>query len=230
MLNKPAGSAIVDDITFITEPFFRPGVVDQSIQAVTANGVSYVTAAGNFGVKSYESIFHPATGNPPSGLPGKAHDFGGGDIFQNDSLKGTVLQPGVYTIVLQWEDDIYSLGGSGGTVNDLDIYLTDNNGVTLFGFNRNNLGGDPIEILPFTVIANTVTNILIVNASSTAPTSNLRFKYVVFRGDIKINEFNIGNSTIVGQGNSPNAITVGAALYSNTPAFGVNTFPVGDGG
>lgn len=216
---------ITDDITFITEPFFRQGVVESSIQAVTANGVSYVTAAGNFGVKSYESIFQPAAGNPPSGLVGKAHDFGGGDIFQNDSIKGSILQPGIYTIVLQWEDDIYSLGNNTGTVNDLDIYLTDNNGVTLFGFNRNNIGGDPIEVLPFTVTANTATNILVVNASasSTATTSNLRFKYVVFRGELKINEYNQGNSTIVGQGNAVNAITVGAALYSNTPAYGVSS-------
>ncbi len=216
---------ITDDITYITEPFFRQGVVENSIQAVTANGVSYVTAAGNFGVKSYESIFQPAAGNPPSGLTGKAHNFGGGDIFQNDSIKGSVLQPGIYTIVLQWEDDIYSLGNNTGTVNDLDIYLTDNNGVTLFGFNRNNLGGDPIEVLPFTVTANTTTNILIVNASasSTSTSSNLRFKYVVFRGDFKVNEYDQGNSTIVGQGNAVDAITVGAALYSNTPAYGVSS-------
>jgi hypothetical protein len=214
---------IVDDITFITEPFFKKGVVENSISDVTASGVNYVTAAGNFGVKSYESIFQPEAGNPPGGLTGKAHNFGNGDIFQNDSLKGSVLQPGIYTIVLQWQDDIYSLGNNSGTVNDLDIYLTDDNGVTLFGFNRNNVGGDPIEVLPFTVTANTATNILIVNASasSTATTSHLRFKYVVFRGDIKINEYNQGNSTIVGHSNAADAITVGAALYTNTPAFGV---------
>ena len=223
-LADSACNVIVDDITFITEPFFRQGVVEKSIQAVTANGVSYVTAAGNFGAKSYTGIFQPASGSLPSGLTGKAHDFGGGDIFQNDSLKGSLLTPGIYTIVLQWEDDIYSLGNNTGTVNDLDIYLTDNNGVTLFGFNRNNLGGDPIEVLPFTVTANTATNILIVNssASSTSTTSNIRFKYVVFRGDLKINEYNQGNSTIVGQGNAVDAITVGAALYSNTPEYGVN--------
>jgi len=221
-LADSACNVIVDDITFITEPFFRPGVVESSIKAVTAQGVSYVTAAGNFGVKSYENIFNPATTALPAGLTGKAHNFGGGDIFQNDSLKGNILTPGIYTIVLQWEDDIYSLGNNSGTVNDLDIYLTDNNGVTLFGFNRNNLGGDPIEVLPFTVTANTATNVLIVNSSAGANwTGNLRFKYVVFRGDLKINEYNNGYSTIVGQGNADSAITVGAALYTNTPAYGV---------
>ncbi|MEO6490539.1 MAG: MBG domain-containing protein [Ferruginibacter sp.] len=210
---------IVDDITFITEPFYKPGVVETAINDVSAAGVSYVTAAGNFGSKSYEAAFNPA--NPPAGLTGKAHNFGGGDILQSDSLKGTLLTPGVYTIVLQWVDDIYSLGTSTtGTVNDLDIYFGGNNGTSLFGVNRNNLGRDPIEVLPYIVTSDTVMNIVIVNASGTS-SANLRFKYVVFRGDLKINEYQQGSSTIVGQGNANAAITVGAALYSNTPAFGV---------
>lgn len=213
-------NVIVDDITFITEPFFKAGVVENAIKAVTDKGVSYITAAGNFGSKSYESTFNPA--NAPAGLTGKAHNFGGGDILQSDSVKGTVLTPGIYTIVLQWVDDIYSIGETAtGTVNDLDIYLADDNGVPLFGFNRDNTGGDPIEVLPFKVTANTVTNILVINASPN-PSPNLRFKYVVFRGDLTINEFNSGHSTIVGQGNSPEAITVGAARYTKTPAYGTS--------
>lgn len=215
-------NVIVDDITFITAPFFKPGVVENSIKTVTQAGVSYVTAAGNFGVKSYESVLNPVA--PPAGLTGRAHNFNGGDIFQNDSLKGTLLQPGIYTIVLQWTDNIYSLDGSGGTTHDLDIYLTDDNGITLFGFNRNNLGGDPIEILPFTVTANTATNILVVDASAgpTDLTSTVRFKYIVFRGNLKINEHNQGTSTIAGHGSADSAITVGAALYTNTPPYNVN--------
>src|SRR5262249_26544569 len=55
--------------------------------------------------------------------------------------------------------------------------------------------------------------------------SNVHFKYVVFKipeGGFVINEFNGGNSTIVGQANSTSAITTGAVLYSNTPPFGVD--------
>ncbi|RYG52188.1 MAG: hypothetical protein EOO01_07050 [Chitinophagaceae bacterium] len=181
---------IVDDITYITEPFFKSGVVGAAIRDVTQQGVHYLTAAGNFGNKSYESNFTPAAA--PAGLIGQAHSFASGDILQNDSLKGSIAQPGVYTIVLQWVDDIYSLGGSAtGTQHDFDIYLADDAGNILFGMNRNNLGGDPIEVLPFTVTANTATNIVIVKEASApgALTSNLRLKYVVFRGDLKINEY-----------------------------------------
>jgi subtilisin family serine protease len=142
--------------------------------------------------------------------------FGGGDIYQRISLT-----PGNYTIVLQWDDPLYSLRQTPGASVDLDIYLSNTDGTTLFGFNRNNLGGDPFEVLPFTVSGgNAVTNLMIIRAAGTA---NVNLKYVVFRGDVFINEYNtVGNSTIVGQANAAGAMAVGAVLYSNTPAFGVN--------
>ena len=216
-------NVIVDDITFITEPFFKKGTVDDAITEVTNNGVVYVTAAGNFGNKSYGAVFNPV--NAPAGLKGKAHNFGGGDILQSNSLKGSPANPGVYTIVLQWVDDIYSLSGA-GTINDLDIYLADDAGNPILGYNRNNIGGDPIEVLPFSVTDNALANIMIINTSDN-PSPNLRFKYVVFRGDLKINEYNSESSTIIGHGKSSESFTVGAARYSKTPAFGV-TIPVAE--
>jgi hypothetical protein len=202
---------MVDDITFITEPFFQDGVVSQAVNEVSAQGVAYFTSAGNFANKSYASIFNPTT--PPAGVAGTAHNFGG-NIYQS-----VTLNPGVYTIVMQWADPIYSLGQtSTGTLNDFDIYLT-NNGTSLFGFNRNNIGGDPIEVLPFTVAATTTTNILITRNSGIG---NVWFKYIIFRGDAVINTFNSGNSTIVGQANAEGAFTIGAVRYNHTPAYGVN--------
>ena len=202
---------IVDDVTYITEPFFQDGVVAKAVDQVTAQGVSYFSSAGNFGNKSYSGLFSPAP--PPTGVTGSAHNFGGGDILQ-----GITLIPGTYTVVLQWTDSIYSLGQTQtGTNNDLDIYLADSTGSKLFGFNRNNLGGDPLEVLPFTVTQNTTSNFMIVRASGN---SNVNFKYVVFRGELNIAEHQQGNSTIVGQANAAGAMAVGAVLYTNSPAFG----------
>jgi hypothetical protein len=95
---------ICDDITYLTEPFFYDGVVSKAVNDVTALGVSYFTAAGNFGTQSYEAVFAPAPA--PDGIVGLAHDFGNGDIFQN-----ITLIPGEYTLVLQWEDLFYSQPG-----------------------------------------------------------------------------------------------------------------------
>jgi hypothetical protein len=144
-LQQAGCDIIVDDVTYITEPFFQDGVVAKAVDQVKNLGVSYFSAAGNYGKNSYQSVFTPVT-TPPAGvtIPAgtQAHNYGGGSVFQNISLK-----PGNYMVVLQWTDDIYSLGqtATGGTKNDLDIYLTDNNGQTLFGFNRNNIGGDPLK-------------------------------------------------------------------------------------
>lgn len=202
---------IVDDITYITEPFLDDGIVARAVDSAAAQGVSYFSAAGNFAEKSYAAFFNPAPA--PADLMGEAHDFSGGDLFQKVSL-----ERGSYTIVLQWQDSIYSSGEtSSGTANDLDIYLTDDAGNTLFGFNRVNTAGDPLEVLSFTVKEKTTSNILIVRSSGTA---NVYFKYIVFRGELSIDEYQTGSSTIVGQANAEGAMAVGAVLYTNTPAFG----------
>ncbi|HNP54111.1 MAG TPA: hypothetical protein PKK69_05825, partial [Ferruginibacter sp.] len=75
---------IVDDITYLTEPYFTDGVVSKAVDEVTASGVQYFTSAGNFGNKSYESEFHPIPA--PAGFTGMAHDFGGGVPYQTLNL------------------------------------------------------------------------------------------------------------------------------------------------
>ena len=209
-------NVICDDITYITEPFFRDGMIAQAVDYVNGLGASYWTSAGNYGNLSYEGIYTPTAA--PGSIVGTAHDFGGGDRFQSISLT-----PGSYLIVLQWEDEFYSIDQLPvGTANDLDIYLTYDNGITLFGFNRNNIGGDPFEVLPFTVTQNTSTNILITRETGTG--SNVHFKYVVFSGSPTINEFNTGNySTIVGQANALGAVTTGAVLYRDRKSTRLNS-------
>ena len=208
---KAAGCNIItDDITYITEPFLKDGVVASAVGEVTAGGTTYITAAGNFAKKSFDAVFTPM--NAPGSLGGKAHDLGSGNPFMD-----VTLVPGQqYTIVLQWLDSIYSLGetASNGTRNDLDIYLTPNtDGTALFGFNRNNLNGDPIEFLPFIYSGPASTHLLVVNNTpNDAGNPPPRFKIVVFQGDITFNNYS-GGSTIIGQSNADSAITVGAARF-----------------
>jgi hypothetical protein len=205
-------SILVDDITYITEPFFQDGVVSKAVESVSSQGVSYFTSAGNFGSRAYEAVFNPTAA--PAGYTGEAHDFGSGDVYQSISL-----EQGTYTIAMQWEDDFYSLQQDNGAQNDLDIYLVDQFGNRLFGFNRNNLTGDPLEILPFVVRSNVNANLIVTRKSGSG---NIRFKYIIFRGSIKFNEYEQGTATVVGQANAASAMSVGAVLYSNTPAYGVN--------
>jgi hypothetical protein len=213
-LQQAGCNIIVDDITYISEPFFRDGLVSAAVDEVSASGVTYFSAAGNFGTKSYQQAFYPTTA--PDGITGQAQNFagpvGGTDIYQS-----ITLVPGNYTVVLQWDD-----GTPGNaTSSDFDIYLTRQDGTTLFGFNRVNTGGPAVEVLPFTVVGqNALTNFMIIRASGTGAAT---LKYVIFRGDVQINEYATpGASTLVGQPNAAGAIAVGAVLYSNTPEYGVN--------
>ncbi len=212
-LQQAGCDVIVDDISYISEPLFRDGVVAQAVNAVKAQGVSYFSAAGNFGINSWQGTFAPVAA--PAGVVGQAHNFasgtGGTDIFQ--SIK---LYQGDYTVVLQWDDG--TVGNT--TSSDLDIYLANTSGNTLFGFNRMNIGGDALEVLPFVVTADSVlSNIVIIRETGTAPVT---VKYVVYRGKLKINEYGTLNaSTISGQANAAGAIAVGAVLYTNTPEYGV---------
>ncbi len=212
-LEQAGCDVIVDDISYISEPFFRDGVIAQAVDAVKMLGVSYFSAAGNFGTSSWQGTF--ASAPAPAGVTGTAHNFANG-FGGTDILQSVMLYQGDYTVVLQWDD------GTAGTTtsSDIDIYLAASSGNILFGFNRMNIGGDPIEILPFTVTADSVlSNIMIVRAAGTAAAS---LKYVVYRGKVKINEYSgLTASTITGQANAAGAIAVGAVLYTNTPEYGV---------
>lgn len=202
---------IVDDITYVTEPFLRDGVVAQTVNNVVSQGVTYFSSAGNFGNKSYESVFTGVT-NTAVIPTGQIHRFGStaADIYQNINLK-----PGTYTIVLQWSDEFHSLGSTAGVQTDMDLYLVGANGFTLFGFNRSNLSGDPFEVCPFTVREETNAKVMIVRA---AGTGNVRFKYIIFRGEGTILDYQTGTSSIVGHPNADSAIAVGAMLYANIPS------------
>ena len=106
---------IVDDISYITEPFFRDGVVAKAVDEAVGQGVTFFSSAGNFGNWSYEDTFVPGS-NTPRTISGTAHDFGGGDIYQMVNLA-----EGFYTIVLQWDDG--SDPTEATTQTDLDLYL-----------------------------------------------------------------------------------------------------------
>ncbi|MCL6257633.1 S8 family serine peptidase [Aquiflexum sp. TKW24L] len=237
-LAEAKSNVIVDDITYITEPFFKDGRVAKAVNEVTAKGVSYFTSAGNFGSKSFEGTFNPVTDefialplNDGEWERGRVHEFSSGNTTQSMNVFPSQSGPAVYMVVLQWDDPLYSIN-SQGSLYDLDIYLKDYKGVPLFGFNRNNTNGDPIEVLSFTVSEATTLELVIAReceaCSDIDSNKGIKFKYVVFRGELDPNDPNrIEASTIVGHANAEGAMTVGAVLYSNTSAFGFNPVPPG---
>jgi Subtilase family len=50
-------NVIVDDVFYITEPFFSDGVIAQAVDQVAGSGAAYFSSAGNHAQNSYQSLY-----------------------------------------------------------------------------------------------------------------------------------------------------------------------------
>ena len=235
-LEAAGADVIVDDLLYLNEPMFEDGIVAQAVDAVTANGVAYYSAAGNQGRQGYETTFRD------SGeylcleifLPyddcdiqyervGKLHDFDPGPgqhLFQSITIPlGATL-----TIAMQW-DELF-----GNAKIDHDVVLLDETGTSWyeFGANDNVITGEGWEVLQFTndeflgpgttdfTIAITYDDIDSVNPSATL------LKAVFFGNGITINDFPSDSGTLIGHANAAGAAAVGAAFFLETPEYGID--------
>jgi hypothetical protein len=212
---------IVDDIIYLAEPMFQDGIVAQAVNSVVNAGIAYFSSAGNLGRNTYESAFvssgtQISIDNTSTGI---AHDFNPGpdiDIFQSISIPAlTTIQ-----LSLQWDSPYFSVSGSPGSPNDLNLFLIDNTATTvLAGSAISNIGGDPLEVLVYTNNSDVPmdANLLIVKTGGPDPDL---MKYVIFNPSISINEFGTPGSTSFGHSNATGAASVAAAFYNQTPQFG----------
>jgi hypothetical protein len=209
---------IVDDITFPLEPFFGDGRIAQAIKEFTNSpGKSYVTSAGNFADNGYQNGFTssssaPSTNFIPSDSPTRAHVFGENTDGTEDIFQKISVVPGIYMIVLQWDENQASQENSQGAAVDLDIYLVDDQGRLIVGNNRMNEAGDPTEIIVFQSTGIGEANILITSANG-APPAGLPFRYIAFQSNgLEITEY-AGAPTVSGHAMTSEAVTVAAIDY-----------------
>ena len=212
-----AGASVInDDVIYFAEPMFQDGAIAQAVDQVKAMDVTYFSSAGNYAHQSYEDDFRDS--GQPGYFPGSTqHDFNPGTA--TDTLQRITIPAGSsVTIVLQWENPFFSVSGAPGAATDLDLIVYSSGGAALYGAISDNLGGDAVEVL-------TVTNsgpqqsfqLGIERFAGPAPG---RVKFVWY-GTLTINEFATDSSTLYGHANAAGARAVGAARYSQTPAFGV---------
>lgn len=209
---------IIDDWKYFAEPFFQDGIIAQSIDEVTAKGVTYFAFAGNHARLSYEKKFKPKS-ITINGEKVVAHNFGKGDVFQQ-----LIVPPGrTMTLSLQWKDRYASVKPSArGAATDLDIFLLDQFASRILSQNTsNNIGADPVALITYTNTTNSFQGVNVLITKFSGPSPEL-IKYVIFNqsNSAIIDEYNTMSPTIVGHSNAASAITVGAASFRNTPAFG----------
>jgi len=235
-LSAAGADVIVDDLLYLNEPMFEDGIVAQAVDAVTANGVAYYSAAGNQGRQSYETTFRDSGEYlcleifPPYDdcniwfeRVGKMHDFDPGPgqhLFQSI----TIPINATLTIAMQWDDPF------GNAKTDHDVVLLDETGSAWyeFGANDNVVTGDGWEVLQFTndeflgpgTTAFTVA-ITYDDVDSIGPPATL-LKAVFFGNGITINDFPTNSGTLIGHANAAGAAAVGAAFFLETPEYGID--------
>ncbi|WP_338870388.1 S8 family serine peptidase [Spirosoma sp. SC4-14] len=210
---------IVDDISYFLAPFFQDGIVAQAVDDVVANnGVTYFSSAGNNARHSYQSTYSSGTllTDPTYGYLGYAHNFSGGDVFQTI----TIPAHGAAPIVLQWDEPYASVNGGAGAQTDLDLLVYYQGSlIPYLSSANNNLGGDPYEFIYIVNNSSSPIDLELAIVKYDGPDPNF-IKWVDFDNGYGITmEYDTKSSTAVGHTNSAGAISVGAARYTNTPAF-----------
>ncbi len=207
---------IVDDVAYLTEPFFQDGILSQKINEVSQfQGVLYFSSAGNQGVAAYERVSPAFSVDPLSAEV--AHDFipsSGVDHYQ-----GFQLSPGQRILmVMQWDDPLYT---SNGVDTDLDLFLLSHpasaGNVLAFASNDNLVNQFPMEILNYenTSGSTQTVHLLITRPAGVTPS---RFKYVNF-GEHAPTEHQTNSPTMNPHAGAQEAIAVAAAPFwsRNTP-------------
>jgi subtilisin family serine protease len=217
-------TVIVDDVTYLDEPFFQSGsAIDQAIAGAIADGVSYFTAASNEGTSFYQHAFTGVAAALP-GVSGSYQAMNFGTATQPNTLQSLTIAAGAaVTIDLQWDQPFASIGGGPGSADSLGMILYNASGQIVASAIANRTGGDPVQILRFdNTTGATAFHLAIVANGGSAPPNLL--KYIVYGQGVTINDGNagIGSGTVTGHEEHPGVNSVGAIAAANAPANGGN--------
>jgi subtilisin family serine protease len=225
---------IVDDVAWFEEPFFQDGPIAVAVEDVVADGVTYLSAAGNDNlvdsggneIASWEApAFRDSLGCPETieklaGFKGThCMDFDPG-LGVDRSFGITVEAGEVLSVDLQWAEPWFGVGS------DLDAFLLSEAGKLLTGsFEENaNASGTqrPLEIVQWentSSVSKTVR--LAINRFSGAKP---RLKFVLLQngGGVTATEYpessgeDVVGPTIYGHAGAAGAIAVGAVPFNSS--------------
>ncbi|MBL7473639.1 T9SS type A sorting domain-containing protein [Robertkochia sediminum] len=205
---------IGDDMTFVDEEFDGDGPAGQAIQDFLNKGDTYfVSAAGNFLDKGFTGVFTAGSSLPDNNFQldpeERAHVFGTNADGSEDYLLRFAVEPGVYLLAFQWDEDFASTDNQEGAVSDFDMYVVDDLGRLLVGNNSFSTGRDALEIMTFSVSEQGEANLMIVSEEG-VQTPRVPFRVIAFRYQgLDFLEYG-GAPTISGHASLKDVITVGA--------------------
>jgi hypothetical protein len=202
---------IIDDIGFLSEPFFQDGPVAQAVEQAVQDGIVYISAAGNDQERHYLGLYVDTN---PGDIGNQLHDFGlaaGG--ASNVGMTVAVPPNGDSVVVLQWTDPF------GEASDDYDLYLFDSGTTHIIDSSTNiqNGKGDPIEVAGVHNSSNSQNlnyDIVINKYSGAAQTLEIFFNK---EGDPT--DFNVPEDSIYGQPAATGVISVGATYNGAVDYF-----------
>jgi len=209
---------IVDDLGFLTEPYFEDGDIADAVNALPDN-IVYISAAGNDGTEHYQASFNFSSGFIANIFGGAAdlasvtlHNFGSSDESSlGRTLPINVTPNGIgHCVFLQWNDEYTFEGDGPGAVNDYDLYIfsssntTDINNLVSFSVS----GPDTLEIACFEDPTEATTYHVLVSQFSGRLLNDIE---IFFNGNISIDDRsqNVVEDSIYGHPASERAIAVG---------------------
>lgn len=210
---------IVDDVTYFDEPFFQDDAIAQAIHTAVSQGVVFVTSAGNDSDNSYESVFRPVTATLPDGqVLANLHDFGG-TVLQDVSI-------GAHSKVffdLQWDQPY------GAAPTDMEIRVYSGNLLIASADRTATAAGwgepavNPMAGVWVTNNGDTPEVVQVAIDDTSGPAPGL-IKYVALGNGAPVSILSSPSpsGTLIGHHMAEDALTVGAASYTATPAFGVD--------
>lgn len=144
--NEFKADVIVDDIGYLTEPFFENGTIGTRAQEAVDAGVVFVSAAGNDAEGHYQAPLD-IDEDCPTGTPRAClHHFAPDDT----GLSFTLVPGGFLLVVLQWDNPFAAADANRASMDDLNLYILQGNTVLATSDDDQTIAGQPIEIISFT--------------------------------------------------------------------------------
>ncbi len=236
--------AVVDDVSYPSEPFFQEGPIAVAVRHATKAGATYFSSAGNNSaldsegheIGSWEATEYRSSGSCPPAVqafpavhPNACMDFNPGAA--TDRTLGIKVAPGgTLTVDMQWNEPWE------GVETDLDAFLLDATGGLIASSAERNVSGDQVPLEFFQWENNSAsqrTVQLVVNRFSGAASPRLKVAFLENGSeDVEAIEYprssgavvggaatDVVGPTVFGHNGAAAALTIGAVPFnSNTLA------------